>query len=252
MYRKENFTPLSIFTYKTKMMGKIAFFTTLLGVFSLNLMAQTGKYFGVRAQFGGVLSETSAMVSTKGGFSGGIGFAYMYVLNNKWDISVDGTLSVFSLQSNERDFDAFSQTWTTLGERKINFMTPEMAFMLNNSFAENRRFKNGAGFFVSKNIQKTTVAEQANYWGNAALIEENYAINISFLTGLNYGLCLESSVNLGVFQLSARYKHGLTNVNTEGAAWRQHFLQLGVTYFFGAHEKAAFRHILDDNQRYGF
>ena len=237
-------------------MRKTALFTTLLtivlGVLSLNLMAQTGKYFGVRAQFGGVLSETSALVSTKGGFSGGIGFAYMYVLNKQWDMSIDGTLSVFSLQSNERDFDAFSQTWTLLGERKINFMTPEMVFTINKSFAENRRFKSGAGVFVSKNIQKTIIEEQANYWGNAASIDDNYIINNNFLTGLNYGFCLESAVNLGIFQLSMRYKHGLSNVNTEGAAWRQHFLQLGVTYFFGAQQKAAFKHNLDDNQRYGF
>lgn len=233
-------------------MRKIALLTTVLGLFSLNSTAQTGKYFGVRAQCGSVLSETSALVATKGGVSGGIGFAYMYVLNNQWDMSIDGTLSVFSLQSNERDFDAFSQTWTALGERKINFMTPEMVFTVNKSFTENRRFKSGLGVFVSKNIQKTAVVEQANYWGNAASIEENYALNNNFLTGLNYGFCLETTVNLSIFQLSARYKHGLANVNTEGVTWRQHFLQLGITYFFGGHQKATFKHILDDNQHYGF
>ena len=105
---------------------------------------------------------------------------------------------------------------------------------------------------MTKNIQKTTVAEQTNYWGNAASIDDNYSINNNFLTGLNYGFCLESAVNMGIFQLSMRYKHGLTNVNTQGAAWRQHFAQLGVTYFFGAHQKVPVKHNLDDNQRYGF
>lgn len=226
--------------------------TIILALFCLDSTAQSNKYFGVRAQVGGVLSETSAAISTKGGFSGGIGFCYMYLLTNQLDITIDGVFSVSSLQSNERDFDAATQTWTVLGKRTINFMTPEITFLMNKSFSDNRRFKSGLGVFCSKNIQKTRIDEQPNYWGNAPLIEENYALNNRFLTGLNYGVCAESSVNLGIFQVSARYKHGFANINTEGSTWRQHYLQLGVTYFFGTQKREELKQLYDDKQRYNF
>ena len=226
--------------------------TIILLAISWHLTAQTGKYFGVRAQVGGVLSETSATISTTGGLSYGIGFAYMYLLDNQWDMTFDGVFSLYNLQSTERDFDFATQTWTVLGERKINFMTPEMTFIVNKAFAKNRRIKSGLGAFLSKNIQKTRVNEQPNYWGNASSIEENYALNSQFLTGINYGVCLESTINVGIFQVSARYKHGFANVNTEGVAWRQHYLQLGATYFFGTQKRAELKQRYDAIQRYDF
>ena len=231
---------------------RIALLTTILGLFAFHAIAQTSKYFGVRTQFGGVLSETSADISTKGGFGGGIGFCYMYLLNNQWDITIDGVFSLSSLQSDERDFDIGTQTWTVLGVRKINFMTPEMTFTLNKAFADNRRIKSGLGVFFSKNIQKKSLYEQLNYWGNAPLIGENYALNNRFLTGINYGLCLESTVNVGIFQVSARYKHGFPNVNTEGVAWRQHYIQLGVNYFFGTRKREELKQRYDAIQPYNF
>lgn len=213
---------------------RTALLTLVLGLFGFNLSAQSNKYFGVRAQLGGVLSETSATISTKGGLGGGIDFAYMYILNNQWDIMLDGTFSIFNLKSNERNFDFSGQTWTKIGERNINFMMPEMTFIFNKSFAKKRQFKSGFGIFLSKNFQKTPNSEQAYYWGNAPKIEDNYAINNDFLTSMNYGLCLESGAHLGIFDVSARYKYGLANINTEGVAWRQNYLQLGITYFWGA------------------
>jgi hypothetical protein len=233
-------------------MGKTTILTIILGLLSLNLIAQSNKHFGVRAQFGGVLPQTSASISTKGGMSGGIGLAYVHTLNKDWDLTIDGTFSVFSLQSKERDFDYTTQTFTVLGERKINFITPEMTFMLLKSYGIKGRFKAGMGGFLSKNIQKTVVVEQANYWGNSTEIEDNYALNPHFLTGLNYGLSLESGFNLAAFQLSLRYKQGLANINTEGSVWRQNYVQFGVNYFFGVAKTERFKHTLDDIQRYTF
>jgi hypothetical protein len=229
--------------------------TTLLitlGLVALNLNAQSGKYMGVRAQFGAALSETSVDVSTKGGFGGGIGLAYMYVFNPQWDLTADATFSVFSLQSDERDFDSGTQTWTTIGSRNINFMTPEMTAVFCKSIGRSNRFKAGFGGFLSKNIQKTVVNEQANYWGNGSSVSNSFALNNHFLTGLNYGFCLESSVRVNVFRLSVRYKQGLANINTEGVAWRQNYLQIGATYFFGAPQNAEFKYPLDETQPYSF
>jgi hypothetical protein len=233
-------------------MGKTATLTMILGFLCLTLNAQPNKYFGVRAQFGGVLPQTSAAISTSGGLSGGIGLVYLQTLNKDWDMAIDGTFSVFSLLSNERDFDNVTQTFTVLGERKINFMSPEMTVMLHKSYGAKSRFKAGFGGFLSKNIQKTDVAEQANYWGSSATIEDNYALNTNFLTGTNYGLSLESGFNFNAFQMLLRYKHGFANINTEGSPWRQNYVQLGVNYFFGFQKNDVFKHQLDDLQRYTF
>ncbi len=233
-------------------MGKTATLTTILGILCLTLSAQPSKYFGVRAQFGGVLPQTSASISTKGGMSGGIGLVYLQTLNKDWDMAIDGTFSVFSLLSNERDFDNATQTFTALGERKINFMSPELTFVLNKSYGMKSRFKAGFGGFLSKNIQKTTVAEQTNYWGNSATIEDNYALNNNFLTALNYGLSFESGFNFNAFQLLLRYKQGFANINTEESVWRQNYVQFGVNYFFGMAKNKGFKHQLDNIQPYGF
>lgn len=233
-------------------MGKTAILTTILGILCLNLSAQTNKYFGVRAQFGAVLPQTSAAISTTGGLSSGIGLVYLQRLNNDWDVAIDGTFSVFSLLSNERDFDNVTQTFTALGERKINFMSPEMTVMLHKSYGLKSRFKAGFGGFLSKNIQKTTVGEQANYWGNSATVGDNYVLNNDFLTGINYGLSLESGFNFNAFQVHLRYKQGFANINTEGSLWRQNYVQFGVNYFFGWHQNEGFKYQLDNIQPYGF
>jgi hypothetical protein len=233
-------------------MGKTTIFTMILGFLCLNSNAQSGKYFGVRAQLSLAFSETSASISTKGGFGGGIGLAYLYAFNPNWEMTADATLSVFSLQSDERDFDFSTQTWTKVGDRKINFMTPEVTLTFNKTYGRNGKVKMGFGGFLSKNIQKTVVTEQANYWGNGTTIDDSFVINNNFLTGLNYGFCLESGVNLGIFRLALCYKQGLTNINTEGSVWRQSFLQLGATYFFGITKTSEFKHQLDDIQPYSF
>jgi hypothetical protein len=233
-------------------MGKTALLTTILGFLCLTLSAQPNKYFGVRAQFGGVLPQTSAAISIEGGMSGGIGLVYLQTLNKDWDMAIDGTFSVFSLLSNERDFDNVTQIFTALGERKINFMSPELTLMLHKSYGAKSRFKAGFGGFLSKNIHKTDVIEQANYWGNSATIDDNYALNNNFLTGINYGLSVESGFNFNAFQVLLRYKQGFANINTEGSPWRQNYVQLGVNYFFGMAKNEGFKHQLDDIQPYNF
>jgi hypothetical protein len=233
-------------------MRKTVFFIIILGLTSFNLSAQANKYLGVRAQFGATLPQTSAEIAIKGGMGGGIGLAYLLEINPEWRMLLDGTFSVFSLMSTERDFDAATQTWTKLGERRINFLSPEMTLTLSKSHGAKNRLRTGLGVFLSKNFQKTPPSEQANYWGNSTTIDENYALSNQFLTGFNYGMSVESGVNFNVFHFSLRYKHGLVNLNTEGVAWRQNYVQFGVTYFFGMLANTGIKHTLDDNQRYTF
>jgi hypothetical protein len=192
-------------------------------VFSTHLMAQSDMYFGIRAQGSMALARPAVPVSLTGGLGGGLGFAYIYLINKNWDMMADGTFSYYNLTANDVT---------------VNFFAPEVAYSINKSFGEKQRFKLGAGIFLGGISTQTKYYDQFVYWGNAAKEAERYSVTESrFLSGFNYGLCVEPILNFDVFQLSVRYKYALANINTEGPAWRQGALEFGATYFFGAKDR---------------